>query len=179
MKTKMPTPETALPGRGDEMPVPPAHHVLGTPLRGPFPSGTEQAVFGLGCFWGAEKQFWKMQGVFTTAVGYAGGFTKNPTYREVCSGRTGHNEVVLVVFDPKVVSYATLVKVFFESHDPTQGMRQGERCRDSVPVGYLHRFGRSARSRGDREDGLLPGARNGGEGRCQHRGPRRAALLLR
>ncbi len=125
LKTKLPTPDTALPGREDEMPVPPAHHVLGTPLRAPFPSGMEQAVFGLGCFWGAEKQFWKIRGVFSTAVGYAGGFTKNPTYREVCSGRTGHNEVVLVVFDPTVVSFATLVKVFFESHDPTQGMRQG------------------------------------------------------
>jgi peptide-methionine (S)-S-oxide reductase len=124
-KTKMPSPEAALPGRDEEMPVPPAHHVLDAPLRPPFPGGMEQAIFGLGCFWGAEKQFWKIKGVFTTAVGYAAGFTKNPTYREVCSGRTGHNEVVLVVFDPKVVSYATLVKVFFESHDPTQGMRQG------------------------------------------------------
>jgi peptide-methionine (S)-S-oxide reductase len=124
-KTKMPAPEQALPGRDEEMPVPPSHFVLGTPLVGPFPAGLEQAIFGLGCFWGAEKQFWKIQGVFTTAVGYAAGFTKNPTYREVCSGRTGHNEVVLVVFDPKVVSYATLVKVFFEAHDPTQGMKQG------------------------------------------------------
>ena len=124
-KTKMPAPEQALPGRDEAMPVPPAHFVLGTPLKGPFPAGMEQAIFGLGCFWGAEKQFWKIQGVFTTAVGYAAGFTKNPTYREVCSGRTGHNEVVLVVFDPKVVSYATLVKVFFEAHDPTQGMKQG------------------------------------------------------
>lgn len=124
-KTKMPAPDAALPGRDEEMPVPPAHHVLGTPLKGPFPAGMEQAIFGLGCFWGAEKQFWKIQGVFTTAVGYAAGFTRNPTYREVCSGRTGHNEVVLVVFDPEVVSYATLVKVFFEAHDPTQGMKQG------------------------------------------------------
>jgi peptide-methionine (S)-S-oxide reductase len=124
-KTKMPAREEALPGRDDEMIVPEKHFVLGTPLRGPFPAGMEQAIFGLGCFWGAEKQFWKIKGVFTTAVGYAAGFTKNPTYREVCSGRTGHNEVVLVVFDPKVVSYATLVKVFFEAHDPTQGMKQG------------------------------------------------------
>ena len=121
----MPAPADALPGRDEEMPVPPSHFVLGTPLVGPFPAGMEQAIFGLGCFWGAEKQFWKIKGVFTTAVGYAAGFTKNPTYREVCSGRTGHNEVVLVVFDPKVVSYATLVKVFFEAHDPTQGMKQG------------------------------------------------------
>jgi peptide-methionine (S)-S-oxide reductase len=124
-KTQMPSKETALPGREEEMEVPIAHFVLGTPLRGPFPDGLEQAVFGLGCFWGAEKQFWKIKGVFTTAVGYAAGLTRNPTYREVCSGRTGHNEVVLVVFDPKVVSYATLVKVFFEAHDPTQGMKQG------------------------------------------------------
>jgi peptide-methionine (S)-S-oxide reductase len=124
-KTKMPAREEALPGRDEAMPVPPSHFVLGTPLVGPFPAGLEQAVFGLGCFWGAEKQFWKIKGVFTTAVGYAAGFTENPTYREVCSGRTGHNEVVLVVFDPKLVSYATLVKVFFEAHDPTQGMKQG------------------------------------------------------
>ncbi len=124
-KTKMPAPDQALPGRDEAMPLPPSHFVLGTPLAEPFPPGLEKAVFGLGCFWGAEKQFWKIQGVFTTAVGYAAGFTKNPTYREVCSGRTGHNEVVLVVFDPKVVSYATLVKVFFEAHDPTQGMKQG------------------------------------------------------
>ncbi len=124
-KTKMPTPEAALPGRDEEMPVPPSHHVLNTPLKGPFPEGLDQAMFGLGCFWGAEKQFWKIKGVYTTAVGYAAGFTKNPTYREVCSGRTGHNEVVLVVFDPQVISYATLVKVFFEAHDPTQGMKQG------------------------------------------------------
>jgi len=124
-KSKLPSPGEALPGRDEAMPVPPSHFVLGTPLKGPFPAGMEQAIFGLGCFWGAEKQFWKIEGVFTTAVGYAAGFTKNPTYREVCSGRTGHNEVVLVVFDPKVVSYATLVKVFFEAHDPTQGMKQG------------------------------------------------------
>ena len=125
-KTEMPRPEDALPGRTDrQMRVAPAHTVLGKPLRGPWPHGIEVAMFGLGCFWGAEKQFWKIQGVFTTAVGYAAGFTKNPTYREVCSGRTGHNEVVLVVFDPKVVTYATLVKVFFEAHDPTQGMKQG------------------------------------------------------
>lgn len=124
-KTRMPSPDAALPGREEEMEVPLSHFVLGTLLRGPFPEGLEQAVFGLGCFWGAEKQFWKITGVFTTAAGYAAGFTKNPTYREVCSGGTGHNEVVLVVFDPKVVSYATLVKVFFEAHDPTQGMKQG------------------------------------------------------
>ncbi|MBK5257638.1 MAG: peptide-methionine (S)-S-oxide reductase MsrA [Vicinamibacteria bacterium] len=125
IKTKMPAPDAALPGRDQEMEVPTAHFVLGTPLKGPFPAHLEQAMFGLGCFWGAEKQFWKIKGVYTTAVGYAAGLTRNPTYREVCSGRTGHNEVVFVVFDPKVVTYETLVKVFFESHDPTQGMKQG------------------------------------------------------
>jgi peptide-methionine (S)-S-oxide reductase len=107
------------------MPVPAAHDVLGTPLQGPFPAGLERAVFGLGCFWGAERKFWTLPGVHTTAVGYAGGLTPNPTYREVCSGMTGHTEVVLVVSDPALVAYAELLRVFWESHDPTQGMRQG------------------------------------------------------
>jgi peptide-methionine (S)-S-oxide reductase len=107
------------------MPVPPQHDVLKTPLEGPFPAGLQQALFALGCFWGAEKKFWNVPGVYTTAAGYAAGFTPNPTYREVCSGMTGHAEVVLVVFDPKKVSYEDLLKVFWESHDPTQGMRQG------------------------------------------------------
>jgi peptide-methionine (S)-S-oxide reductase len=107
------------------MKVPATHDVLGTPLEGPFPNGFKQAVFGMGCFWGAEKKFWQLPGVFTTAVGYAAGFTPNPTYREVCSGMTGHAEVVLVVFDPAKISYDTLLKVFWEHHDPTQGMRQG------------------------------------------------------
>lgn len=107
------------------MPVPDGHFVNGAPLEGPFPPGTERALFGLGCFWGAERVFWELPGVFTTAVGYAGGHTPNPTYREVCSGMTGHNEVVLVVFDPARVSYDTLLKTFWESHNPTQGMRQG------------------------------------------------------
>ncbi|HEX8700363.1 MAG TPA: peptide-methionine (S)-S-oxide reductase MsrA [Myxococcaceae bacterium] len=124
-KLKLPTPEEALPGRSEAMPVPEKHHVLGTPLKGPYPAGLRQAVFGLGCFWGAEKKFWQTPGVYTTAVGYAAGLTPNPTYREVCSGGTGHNEVVLVVFDPAKVSYETLLRVFWESHDPTQGMRQG------------------------------------------------------
>ena len=121
----MPTPEQALPGRSEAMPVPPTHFVNHHPLSPPFPDGLETAVFGLGCFWGAERAFWQTDGVFTTAVGYAGGFTANPTYQEVCSGRTGHTEVVLVVFDPAVVSYDELLKVFWEHHDPTQGMRQG------------------------------------------------------
>lgn len=125
-KTRMPSATDALPGRDEQMAgVPSTHFVLGTPLQGPFPANLEQAVFGLGCFWGAEKAFWKVKGVYSTSVGYAAGLTKNPTYREVCSGRTGHNEVVLVVFDPGVISYATLVKIFFEAHDPTQGMKQG------------------------------------------------------
>jgi peptide-methionine (S)-S-oxide reductase len=121
----MPTPDEALAGRDREMPVPEHHLVLGTPLRGPFPDGLEAAVFGMGCFWGAERKFWEADGVFTTAVGYSGGFTPNPSYEEVCSGRTGHNEVVLVVFTPGRTSYDDMLRVFWESHDPTQGMRQG------------------------------------------------------
>ena len=124
-KTTMPTRSEALPGRDAAMPVPDAHFVNGNPLRGHFPEHMQQAVFGLGCFWGAERRFWETDGVFTTAVGYAGGITPNPTYEEVCSGDTGHTEVVLVVFDPAFVSYEHLLKVFWESHDPTQGMRQG------------------------------------------------------
>jgi peptide-methionine (S)-S-oxide reductase len=124
-KIKLPTKDQAPAGRPDKMPVPATHHVNGARLEAPFPAGFEKALFGLGCFWGAEKKFWEQPGVYTTAVGYAAGYTPNPTYREVCSGLTGHSEVVLVVFDPKKVSYADLVKVFWESHDPTQGMRQG------------------------------------------------------
>ncbi|MCU0837653.1 MAG: peptide-methionine (S)-S-oxide reductase MsrA [Rhodospirillales bacterium] len=124
-KAVLPTPTEALPGRDEEMAVPDRHAVLGTPLRGPFPDQCDQAVFGLGCFWGAERKFWQLPGVYTTAVGYAGGITRNPTYEEVCSGRTGHAEVVLVVFDPAQVTFGDLLKVFWESHDPTQGMRQG------------------------------------------------------
>jgi peptide-methionine (S)-S-oxide reductase len=124
-KDRMPTAEEALPGRDTPMPVPRRHDVLGTALEGPFPEGSERALFGLGCFWGAERKFWQAPGVITTAVGYAGGFTPNPTYQEVCSGLTGHNEVVLVVFDPKETTYDDLLRVFWESHDPTQGMRQG------------------------------------------------------
>jgi peptide-methionine (S)-S-oxide reductase len=124
-KTVMPTAEQALKGRDAEMPVADRHFVNGAPLAGPFPAGYEQAVFGLGCFWGAERKFWQQPGVYTTAVGYAGGFTRNPTYEEVCSGRTAHTEVVLVVFDPAKTSYDALLKTFWENHDPTQGMRQG------------------------------------------------------
>ncbi|MEW5858741.1 MAG: peptide-methionine (S)-S-oxide reductase MsrA [Cyanobacteriota bacterium] len=124
-KQSLPTIEQALPGRAEPMQVPAHHHVNGNPLKPPFPDGMEMAMFGLGCFWGAERIFWKQPGVFTTAVGYAAGATPNPTYHEVCSGMTGHNEVVFVVFDPKVISYETLLKLFWESHNPTQGMRQG------------------------------------------------------
>ena len=124
-KLRMPTREQALPGRAERMEVPAAHHVNGARLTPPFPAGLERAMFGMGCFWGAEKKFWPLPGVYSTAVGYAAGHTPNPTYREVCSGMTGHNEVVLVVFDPKKISYDTLLKTFWENHDPTQGMRQG------------------------------------------------------
>lgn len=124
-KQKMPAPGEALPGRSEAMPVPDKHFVNGNPMQGPWPEGLELAMFGLGCFWGAERKFWQQQGVFSTQVGYAAGETPNPTYEEVCSAGTGHNEVVQVVFDPKQISYETLLKVFWESHDPTQGMRQG------------------------------------------------------
>jgi peptide-methionine (S)-S-oxide reductase len=122
---RMPTAAEALPGRPEPMQVPPRHTVLGTSLVPPFPQGSERAIFGMGCFWGAERKFWELDGVYTTAVGYAGGYTRNPTYREVCSGATGHAEVVLVVYDPKKVPYSELLRVFWENHDPTQGLRQG------------------------------------------------------
>ena len=122
---RMPAAADAPPGRDQPMAVPAAHFVNGNPLRGPWPEGLETAVFGLGCFWGAERVFWQLDGVFSTAVGYAAGYTKNPTYQEVCSGKTGHNEVVLVVYDPAVCPYSRLLQTFWESHDPTQGMRQG------------------------------------------------------
>ncbi len=124
-KTAMPTRAEALPGRSERMAVPERHFVTGHSLQPPFPEGMEIALFGLGCFWGAERKFWETGGVYTTAAGYAGGFTPNPTYQEICTGMTGHNEVVLVVFDPAVISYAGLLTVFWEAHDPTQGMRQG------------------------------------------------------
>jgi peptide-methionine (S)-S-oxide reductase len=124
-KLVIPTPDKALPGRKEKMPVIHAHIILGAALQAPFPAGLEQIVFGLGCFWGAERRFWQQEGVYSTAVGYAAGHTPNPTYEEVCSGLTGHNEVVLVVFDPARTSLEKLLKVFWESHNPTQGMRQG------------------------------------------------------
>ncbi len=124
-KTQMVDPADALPGRDEPMPVPERHEVLGTPIAPPFPDGFEHAIVGMGCFWGAERVFWQAPGVYTTAVGYAGGFTPNPTYEEVCSGKTGHTEVVLVVFDPAKTSYDEILRLFWENHDPTQGMRQG------------------------------------------------------
>ena len=124
-KLTLPTVREALPGRSEKMPVPSGHYVNGHPLQPPFPGGMESAMFGLGCFWRAERKFWQLEGVYTTAVGYAAGITPNPTYQEVCTGMTGHNEVVLVVYDPSVISYEQLLKVFWESHNPTQGMRQG------------------------------------------------------
>ena len=124
-KTSMPTTSTALDGRAAPIPTAETHFVNGRPLKGPYPEGTRQAIFGMGCFWGVERMFWNLPGVWVTAVGYAAGLTPNPTYQEVCSGRTGHNEVVLVVFDPDTISYDALLRTFWEGHDPTQGMRQG------------------------------------------------------
>ncbi|MEN8206967.1 MAG: peptide-methionine (S)-S-oxide reductase MsrA [Pseudomonadota bacterium] len=123
--TTLPAADEAVPGRSEKMQVPAQHHVNGHPLEGPFPEGMATALFGLGCFWGAERMFWEIEGVYTTAVGYAGGYTPNPTYQEVCSGMTGHNEVVLVVYDPNIIPYEALLRVFWDAHDPTQGMRQG------------------------------------------------------
>ena len=124
-KTTMPAQDSALSGREEKVPVPEAHFVNGNPLEGPYPEDTEVAVFGMGCFWGAERRFWRLPGVFTTSVGYAGGFTPNPSYEEVCTGRTGHTEAVMVVYRPAEVSYDELLRVFWETHDPTQGMQQG------------------------------------------------------
>jgi len=151
-KTRMPRPGEALPGRSDPMPVPARHAVLGTPLTPPFPEGVELALFGMGCFWGAEKTFWQVEGVYTTAVGYAGGHTPNPTYREVCSGRTGHNEVVRVVFDPTVIRYEALLRIFWADHDPTQGMRQGNDVGTQYRSGiYVHTGAQRAAAEASRD----------------------------
>ena len=137
-KLRMPDESEALPGRSEEMAVPPAHFVNGNPLQGPFPEGTKTAVFALGCFWGAERKFWETAGVFSTAVGYAGGFTANPSYEEVCSGRTGHTEVVLVVYDPSLIDYAKPAEGLLGVPRPDSGHAPGQRHRHSVPVGRLH-----------------------------------------
>jgi peptide-methionine (S)-S-oxide reductase len=147
-KVRMPTAAEALPGRGERMPVPEKHFVLGTRLEPPFPSGRELALFGFGCFWGAERKFWEADGVYSTSVGYAAGHTPNPSYREVCSGQTGHNEVVRVVFDPARISYDALLKIFWESHDPTQGMQQGN------DVGTQYRSGIYAITKAQRDAAL-------------------------
>jgi len=147
-KPQLPSLDEALPGRSEKMSVPAQHFVNGHPLVPPFPEGMELALFGLGCFWGAERKFWQMKGVYSTAVGYAGGHTPNPTYREVCSGHTGHNEVVRVVYDPAVVGYADLLKAFWEAHDPTQGMRQGN------DVGTQYRSGIYARNEAQKKAAL-------------------------
>jgi peptide-methionine (S)-S-oxide reductase len=158
----MPRPEQALPGRDTPLPVPAGHYVNGHPLTPPFPAHMQQILFGMGCFWGAERRFWQTEGVYTTAVGYAGGYTPNPTYREVCTGMTGHNEVVLVVFDPQVVSSATLLKSFWEGHDPTQGMRQGN------DVGTQYRSG--IYTFGDEQQELAEQTRQAYQQRLSERG---------
>ena len=142
---EMPTPETALPGRPEPIPTAERHFVSGAPLKGPYPEGSERALFGMGCFWGAERLFWQLEGVVVTAVGYAGGYTPNPTYQEVCSGQTGHNEVVLVVFDPARIAYDELLTVFWQGHDPTQYMRQGN------DIGTQYRSGIYVYSEAQRE----------------------------
>ena len=148
-KQQLPTRDAALKGRAEKMAVPPKHHVLDAPIEGPYPAGLEKAMFGLGCFWGAEKKFWNLAGVYTTAVGYAAGLTPNPTYREVCTGMTGHNEAVLVVFDPKKITYDDLLKTFWESHDPTQGMRQGNDVGTQYRSGVYY-FGEQQRAAAER-----------------------------
>lgn len=147
-KTRPADPSDVLPGREQRMPVPPAHHVNGHTLQEPFPAGMQRALFGMGCFWGAERKFWQREGVYTTAVGYTAGHTANPTYREVCSGLTAHAEVVLVVFDPVIVSYEDLLRVFWESHDPTQGMRQGNDVGSQYRSGIYY-FDQSQRQAAD------------------------------
>ncbi len=144
-KSEMPNPQDALPGRSAAMSVPDKHYVNGNPLVPPFPDGMEMGMFGMGCFWGAERKFWQLEGVYSTSVGYAAGYTPNPTYQEVCSGLTGHNEVVRVVFDPAVISYEQILKTFWESHNPTQGMRQGN------DVGTQYRSGIYVYSAGQRQ----------------------------
>ena len=138
-KSILPLESEALIGREEQVEVPEEHFVKGTPLKGPFPDNLEQAIFGMGCFWGVERRFWELEGVYSTSAGYAGGYTKNPSYKEVCTGFTGHNEVVMVVYDPKIISYESLLKTFWEDHDPTQGMRQGNDMGTQYRSGIYYR----------------------------------------
>ncbi len=156
-KVRMPTPAEALPGRSEAMPVPAKHFVLGAPLVPPFAAGAALAMFGLGCFWGAERKYWSLPGVLSTAVGYAAGYTPNPTYKEVCSGRTGHNEVVRVVYDPSEIDYEALLKVFWENHDPTQGMRQGNDVGTQYRSG-IYTYGEAQRQAAERSRELFQAA---------------------
>ena len=178
-KNQMPTPDEALPGRDDKMPVPAAHFVNGHTLEPPFPDGLELAMFGLGCFWGAERLFWELPGVYTTAVGYAGGITPNPSYQEVCSGRTGHTEAVLVVFDPAVITYDQLLKTLLGGPQPHPGDAPGQRRRHAVPLRHLHVQRRAARGREDVTRHVPRRAERRGLRRDHHRDPARAHLLLR
>ncbi len=178
-KLDLPTPAEALPGRDVAMPAPAQHFVNGHPIAAPFPAGMQTGIFGLGCFWGAERKFWQMPGVYSTAVGYAGGVTPNPTYEEVCSGRTGHAEVVLVVFDPAAVGYADLLRNFWESHDPTQGMRQGNDVGTQVPLRDLRDDAGAASGGGGITRCVRGGAEAGRSRRDHHRDRRGAHLLLR
>ena len=138
-KSILPLESEALIGREEQVEVPEEHFVKGTPLKGPFPDNLEQTIFGMGCFWGVERRFWELEGVYSTSAGYAGGYTKNPSYKEVCTGFTGHNEVVMVVYDPKIISYESLLKTFWEDHDPTQGMRQGNDMGTQYRSGIYYR----------------------------------------
>ena len=156
-KVRMPTPAEALPGRSEAMPVPAKHFVLGAPLVPPFAAGAALAMFGLGCFWGAERKYWSLPGVLSTAVGYAAGYTPNPTYKEVCSGRTGHNEVVRVVYDPSKIDYEALLKVFWENHDPTQGMRQGNDVGTQYRSG-IYTYGEEQQQAAERSRALFQAA---------------------
>ena len=164
-KTEMPSPEAALPGRTARMSVPEAHHVNGNRLEPPFPDGLELAMFGMGCFWGAERKFWEMEGVWSTSVGYAGGHTPNPTYEEVCTGRTGHNEVVRIVFDPEAVDYDDLLRCFWEGHDPTQGMRQGNDVGTQYRSGIYFASGGQEASAGASRDAFQRALSRAGHGR--------------
>ena len=162
--SRMPSPSEALPGRSAKMPVPSAHYVNGHPLEGPFPQGFERAMFGLGCFWGAERKFWQLDGVYSTAVGYAAGITPNPTYREVCTGMTGHNEVVLVVYDPAKITYDDLLRTFWDNHDPTQGMRQGNDVGTQYRSGIYYFSDAQKRAAEESRDAFAPELQRAGYG---------------